>query len=116
MITHTRQTSRALLTAIGLGSLAIVSTTNVSQAAEPTPDKTYARTIRYAELNLTSPTGVTVLYERIRRAAQAVCDPFRGYSLLRYRHEQQCIEQAVAEAVAKVDHPNVTAYHRTKTS
>ena len=110
--------SRALLTAISLTSLATLATaTQVTQAAEPnTPTNHYARVVRYTELDLTRTTGVTILYDRIKRAAQAVCDPFRGYSVHQFRYEQECVEQAVAEAVARVAHPNVTAYHEAKTS
>jgi UrcA family protein len=109
---------RALLTAITLTSLSTWATaTQPAQATQPTaPTNNYAKVVRYTELDLTRTTGVTILYDRIKRAAQAVCDPFRGYSVQRFRYEQDCVDQAVAEAVAKVAHPNVTAYHQAKTS
>jgi UrcA family protein len=115
MTTKTTRINRALLTALSLTSLA--TATQPAQAAEPTaPTNHYAKVVHYTELDLTRTTGVTILYDRLKRAAQAVCDPFRDYSIQRFRYEQECVDQAVAEAVAKVAHPNVTAYHQAKTS
>lgn len=69
--------------------------------------------VRYADLNLTQPRDVGVLYGRIRSAAREVCAPYENSaSLLPSTAWRRCFAQAVETAMRRVDRPLLTAYHR----
>jgi UrcA family protein len=70
-------------------------------------------TVKYGDLNLSNPQGANTLYSRIVGAAHEVCDlPFEGLS---FRAEAQaCREKAIADAVMKVGHPELTAVYNAK--
>jgi UrcA family protein len=73
--------------------------------------------VRYADLDLSRPADVKVLYHRIRLAADATC----GERELTGAHLplpswEQCVAQAVDAAVARVDRPALTAYHHEHTT
>lgn len=68
--------------------------------------------VDFADLNLSRPEGVSVLYERIRLAARRVCAYDNGTLPLRQRTQQNaCYEQAVTDAVAAVNQPLLTSLH-----
>lgn len=69
--------------------------------------------IKYGEI--ATPTDANVLYGRIRNAAEAVCprDPVVG--LWGYSLSRKCQQSAVANAVADVDNPLLTARHQGET-
>jgi UrcA family protein len=70
------------------------------------------KTVSYRDLNLTNPQGIAALYRRITGAAQEVCGPAeRTGSLLPRPGYRECVQRAIAEAVAKVDRPELSAYH-----
>ena len=70
-------------------------------------------TVKYGDLNLAKPEGASALYSRIVGAAHDVCDlPAEG---LTFRAEAQaCREKAIANAVIKVGHPELTAIYNAK--
>jgi UrcA family protein len=79
--------------------------------------RTVSVSVRYADLDLSRPGDVKVLYHRIRVAADAAC----GERELTGSHQRasswvQCVAQAVDEAVARVDRPALTAYHHVHTT
>ena len=70
-------------------------------------------TVHYADVDLTRPAGVARLYQRISAAAEQVCAP----RLLTGSHLPQpsylrCFNDAVAQAVARVDRPALSVYHQ----
>jgi len=68
-------------------------------------------TVNYRDLNLSTIEGATTLYHRLRSAARSVCDgPVSG--LHAYQEWRSCYEAAIADAVAKVHSPLLTALHR----
>ena len=80
-------------------------------AGVPTQDPPSV-TVRYHDLNLNSPQGVTVLYQRIRGAASEVCHSFEGREPLRRQLLQNdCFAGAVANAVRTVHNEALSAYH-----
>jgi UrcA family protein len=72
-------------------------------------------TVRYGDLNTNSTAGATVLYQRIKTAAETVCSdmgPSRSLSLLsRY---SGCVSGAIRAAVAQVNSPAVSEYAATR--
>ena len=70
--------------------------------------------IHYADLNLTSSPGVSVLYGRLRSAAQAVCTPLNGKDAERALAFKRCVADAMSSAVTQVDQPALSAYYRAK--
>jgi UrcA family protein len=79
-------------------------------SAEP---PTAARSVRvnFRDLNLSTIHGAITLYERLKDAAQTVCDgPVAGVAA--YWEWRSCYDAALADAVAKVNSPLLTEVHR----
>jgi len=71
-----------------------------------------SRVVSYRDLNLTNAEDVAILYRRITRAAEEVCEPAaRTGSKLPAPAYHDCVAHAVATAVAKVNRPELSAYH-----
>ena len=80
-------------------------------AATAHADEVRSETVKFADLNLSSPQGVEALYVRIHAAARRVCDQPAG--------EQagigRCMRKTEAEAIGKVNVPLLTAFYQKKT-
>ena len=87
-----------------LGTAALCAALPTSAEAEDAPSKT----VRFNDLDISKLDGATVLYNRIRAAAQDVCglststDPILRMAL------KGCIEKAVDKAVKDVNAPMLT--------
>ena len=68
-------------------------------------------TVKYADLNLASPSGALVLYERIRAAAQSACNYFWFKT---DADEARCVQNTIANAVSKVNQPALSAVYNAK--
>lgn len=86
----------------------IAATVSGVSAADPDP---VSLTVKYADLNLASPSGARVLYERIRAAAQGACSYFWFKT---DADEARCVNSAITNAVTKVDQPALTAVYNAK--
>lgn len=72
--------------------------------------------VSYAELDITKPRGLEVLYSRIQSAAKTVCDVDHSRrELARGRHAMACYKTAIDDAVRQINRPTLTALHRAKT-
>jgi UrcA family protein len=91
----------AILAALALSSSAIA-------AADPT---SAGVTVKYADLNIASPSGALVLYERIRASAQSACSYFWFAT---DADEARCVHNTIANAVAKVNEPALSAVYDAK--
>jgi UrcA family protein len=70
------------------------------------------KVVEYGDLNLSSPRGVETLYRRISRAARTVCGVENGRQPVDLAmRARRCKNQAVADAVARIDLPQLNAYH-----
>ena len=96
----------------GLVAAAILGAVASSFSAVTAADTSSASvTVKYADLNIASPSGALVLYERIRAAAQSACSYFV------FEHdadEAHCVQNAIANAVAKVNQPTLSAVYNAK--
>ena len=98
---------RALLGyAVAMALLSGLVATN-AQAAE----QVRSETVKFADLNLGTPSGVEALYGRIHAAARRVCQQPAG----ELAATRGCIAKAESEAVGKVNVPSLTAFYQQKT-
>ena len=73
-------------------------------------------TVSFAELDISKPRGLEVLYSRIEHAAKIVCNyDYMPRSLARNRLATSCYKAAIDDAVRQINRPTLTALHRTKT-
>jgi UrcA family protein len=69
--------------------------------------------VRYADLTLDRQADAATLYRRIAAAAEEICGPrLLTGSHLPLPGYQHCFSDAVAQAVARVDRPALSAYHQ----
>ncbi len=107
---NTSSRIRGFVAAALLGAAAVGFAT-VSAAGDSTSPRSV--TVKYADLNLSTPEGAASLYRRIVWAAREVCAgpddtlASRGVS-------QACAQKAIADAVAKVGHPELIAVYNAK--
>lgn len=77
----------------------------VVAAADP---RTESRIVKFADLNISNPSGAHVLYRRIQAAAQVVCS---HYFLLTDTDKARCVRDATADAVARINQPALSAVY-----
>ena len=68
--------------------------------------------VSYADLDLTTDAGVEALYRRLKVAARQVCSVYEDYMLERAIKHRGCYNQALTEAVTKVNVETLSALHR----
>lgn len=71
--------------------------------------------VSYADLDLASEVGMTVLYRRLQNAAKKVCGPLnyrQAGSLTLLRLNRQCYENALDKAVRKINVAGLEEIHR----
>lgn len=69
-------------------------------------------TVKFGDLDLSHPDGATALYRRIRTAAEQVCWLYDGWDLGPRFRMHSCMQRAIAEAVRRVDNPQLYAVYR----
>jgi len=67
--------------------------------------------VRYHDSDLNKPANTQRLYNRIHAAAERVCAPLKSGGLEARERLHACVDQAVAAAVANVNHPQLSALH-----
>jgi len=85
-------------------------------AQEPTDTSAPSITVRYADLNLTEPVAVEVLYRRVQMAAQEVCNHGQSRELARQVAADKCVHNAMNNAIQKLDVPELNALYRVKSN
>jgi UrcA family protein len=107
MNTSTASTGlRGLIAAAIFGALA--SSFSAVSAADPSSASV---NVKFADLNIASQSGALVLYERIRAAARGACS---YYWFKTDADEARCVQNAIANAVTKVNQPALSAVYNTK--
>jgi UrcA family protein len=100
-----RHKSTAIVTAVAGCLFAVAMGT--AGAAPPASAPTI--TVSYADLDLTSPQGVQVLYNRIAAAATEVCPNSDTADLMRHMKSRACQKRAIADAVRHVGNQQLAA-------
>ena len=93
---------------IAAGIFALASSFSAVSAADPS---SASINVKYSDLNIASPSGALVLYERIRVAAQSACNYFWFKT---DADEARCVHNTIANAVAKVNQPALSAVFDAK--
>ena len=86
-------------------------------AAAPSQIDELSVTVSYGDLNIDNVDGARILYSRLRRAAEEVCeiDSHVGYRSLsaNARAKRKCYLETLDRAVAEIDHEQVTRIHES---
>jgi UrcA family protein len=78
---------------------------SVVSAADP---GAASRTVKFSDLNTSSPSGAHVLYIRIRAAARVVCS---YYFFATDTDRARCVHDATADAVSEINQPALSAVY-----
>ena len=70
--------------------------------------------VKFGDLNLNSQAGLASLHKRIRNAAESVCSQLETRILGLQGAYDDCVATALANGVAAVGNPNLTAFHAVK--
>jgi UrcA family protein len=95
----------SLLRIAALASALCLTGGTQSWAASPA---THSMTVSYGDLNLAAAAGADTLYRRIESAAADICG-YEGRSLAEIANSHDCVHGAIAQAVAAIDSPLLTA-------
>jgi len=94
-------------------SLVAVAGTSLALADAPVVVKT--GTVKYGDIRLISALGAAVLYGRLASAAERACGgPLETVPLVQRQRFKQCVDDAVAKAVADVNNPMLSWYQDSK--
>jgi UrcA family protein len=97
---------RAFWTTTLLASVLVVSSAFAGEQVR-------SETVRFQDLNVSTPAGVEALYTRIHSAARRVCHEHADW--LAQLTEAACVRKAEAGAIDTLSLPGLTAYYRAKT-
>jgi UrcA family protein len=114
MNTMTTSTSLRGFIASAIFGVLATSFATVSTAAEGT--EFLQTTVKYGDLNVSTPQGAAALYSRIRVAADGVCWPLDHGDLSSKMKLAACVHKAIADAVTTVDQPALSAVYNAKNS
>jgi UrcA family protein len=96
----------------GLTAAAIVGALAASfSAAFAAETSSVSVNVGFADLDISSPAGALVLYNRIQRAAEGACS---YYWFKTDADQNRCVYDAVANAVSRVNHPRLFAVYKAK--
>jgi UrcA family protein len=87
-----------------------------ARADEPRDQAPPSITVSYSEVAFGSTAGAAEVYRKLKSAARKVCGVNAGTTTLELRiAARDCFEQALADAVRKIDRPALTAVHVSRT-
>ncbi len=109
MKTFTLRNRKNILFA-AVAAVSFASVAQLAQAADAV-DAPPALTVHYSDLNLDSPAGAAVLYQRIRRAAEQVCGKADSRRLDAMVAAQNCMDKAIAASVSAVGNAQLTSQY-----
>ena len=74
-------------------------------------DQARSETVKFGDLNVSTPAGAEALYGRIHAAAWRVCQQPAG----ELAGARSCMKKAESDAIGKVNIPLLTAFYQSKT-
>ena len=89
-------------------AVAVLGAVSLGIGAHADESLVQARTVHYADLNINSPAGAEVLYQRIRSAAEQVCGNVDSRRLAEAAAAKACVDRAMSESVRAVNAPRLT--------
>jgi UrcA family protein len=93
---------------IAMASIAAICVASATMGAHADELEAPTRTVRYADLNLDTPAGVSALYKRIRYAAEEVCGDAKWRGLSEATAAQACVDHAVSVSVHSLNNVKLT--------
>ncbi len=102
--------ARSFVTAIAATGVVAVSLFSASVQAGPAVRQV---TVSFERFDLSKQQDADELYARLQRAARSVCGPLVSRELSFRRLSQECYEDALTRAVAKIDSARLTALHES---
>jgi UrcA family protein len=111
MKTIARNNRNFTLAAVAAVCLAAVA---VGAHADEAVNGVPARTVHYADLNLSTQAGAAILYNRIRNAAEQVCGDVGSRELARAMAAKACVNRAIFASVQSVNNPKLTREYNTR--
>lgn len=109
MKTFTLHSSKNILFA-AVAAVSFASVAQVAQAADVVNERP-TLTVRYSDLNLDTPAGAAVLYQRIRHAAEQVCGKADSRRLDEMVVARNCMDKAIASSVSAVGNAQLTSQY-----
>jgi UrcA family protein len=105
-------TYRSALSVVG-AMVMTLGTFSMLQASAPwdSPASPRSEAVGYQDTDLTRASNTARLYKRIHSAAVRVCAPLAGSGLGTKQRAHKCVDDAVAAAVAEINHPQLSALH-----
>lgn len=94
--------------------LAVSALASAAQAAGNPADAPAARRLSTANVDFTSSDQVKAFHQRLHRAAREACNSGYVIATQLVDADRQCTEAALAQAVAKVDRPMLTAMQQQR--
>ena len=91
-------------------SITLVAMVGLFAAGQLPAAEQQSITVKYRDLDLSTVEGARTLYGRISAAARDVCG-YEGHSFTDEAFWRGCYRGAIADAVAKVNNPLLTAVH-----
>jgi UrcA family protein len=108
MVTVARTVTLCIAATLGLNAAA-ASAGGLSRD-ELVAGPTLKYVVPFQDLDLTKIEGTTALYGRLRYAARMVCEPVHSRQLGLAEKYRACVDEAIADAVAKINRPLLTQY------
>ena len=105
-VANTVRVIRHRLLCAAVACVALSATTAWSGELEPAQVS-----VKYSQPELARASEARELYARLRMASRAVCNGMVGNDLRTKRLRNDCVNSALAAAVADVDHTAITALH-----
>ena len=112
---NTMTTANRCLSLIATALFGLLSSSITALPAAADSFEPLQVTVKFGDLDVSNPTGATVLYSRIKAAAATVCSPFEGIALSAKIRLHACVKSAIADAVTKVNQPALAAVYGAKT-
>jgi UrcA family protein len=107
--------SNKKLARAGITAAVALYTTLFTYGASAEQISVRSLTVSFADLDLSRAAGAQALYKRIKFAARRVCGSQGNYASLAAQSAwRKCYDTAVANAVAEVDRPSLTALYKQK--
>jgi UrcA family protein len=104
-----------ILIAASVGCDAAAASTDHTANNQSLLDPPLTTVVHFADLNLSTAQGAKRLYTRLRVAATEVCVPLESASAAGASEHRACVTKAIDDAVAVINLPLVSEYHRSQT-
>ena len=97
---------------IAMATIASICVASAAMGAHADELNAPTRTVRYSDLNLDTPAGISVLYKRIRYAAEEVCGDASWRGLAEAAAAKACVDHAVYVSVHSVNNAKLTSEYQ----